>query len=114
MFCAEYPYILSVLNHLERCSQISKAQKYDEYLRFCNMLNQLIQLNNLSESIQLIQYNDGETIRKNSFFFFYFIQKKNKIFFEIKMSIIEHCGIKLNKILINGMRNLMMMYSHIQ
>ncbi|CAF0831061.1 unnamed protein product [Adineta steineri] len=60
LFCGEYPYILSILDQLEKCHLISKSQKYDEYIRFCNMLNHLLQFSNLSDSIKLIQYNDDE------------------------------------------------------
>jgi hypothetical protein len=58
LFCGEYPNILSTLDQLEKRGEISNIEKHDEYLRFCNILHRLVQLNNLSESIELIQYND--------------------------------------------------------
>lgn len=58
LFSGEYPNILSTIDQLEKCRLISSIEKLDEYYRFCNILHRLIEYNHLSESIQIIQYND--------------------------------------------------------
>ncbi|CAF1165094.1 unnamed protein product, partial [Rotaria sordida] len=67
LFCAEYPYIMSILDQLYQMGQISRAQKRDEYVRFCNILQRLIELDPWPESIRLIQFDDDQYRSTNEF-----------------------------------------------